>query len=331
VGFPSKFEMGREVSARKQIYRTKLIQYVQDYKSIVVVTANHVGSHQIQSIRQELRGRAAILFGKNTLMRMVLREIAETNPDIQNFIPCVKGNCGLVFTNEDIKEIRDVLVNNKVKAPAKAGVIAPNDVTVPPGPTGLDPGQTSFFQALNIGTKIFKGQIEITSKVYLIKKGDKVGSSEAAFLDKLNITPFEYGLVVDTIYSEGAVFDPEVLDLSESDLASKFFSAVRVVAALGLRLGLPNIASLPHSFANAFKKLLALSVQSDYSFSASEKYKEYLADPAAYMAAHGMSAAPVAAAAGEKEEAEAEPEPEEEEESSDDAGLGMFGDDSDSD
>jgi len=324
--------MVREVSARKKAYRERLISYVQDYKSIIVVTANHVGSHQIQRIRQELRGRAAILFGKNTLMRMVLRDIIETNPDIEKFVPCVKGNCGLIFTNEDIKEIRDVVVNNKVKAAAKSGVIAPNDVTVPPGPTGLDPGQTSFFQALNIGTKIFKGQIEITSKVYLIKKGDKVGNSEAAFLDKLNITPFEYGLVVDTIYSEGAVFEPEVLDLTESDLASKFFSAVRVVASLGLRLGLPNIASLPHSFANAFKKLLALSVQSDYSFEASVKYKEYLADPTAYMAAHGMSAAPAAAAGGEdKSEEAAEPEPEEDEESSDDAGLGMFGDDSDSD
>jgi len=33
-----------------------------------------------------------------------------------------------------------------VGAPARVGLIAPIDVVVPPGNTGLDPSQTSFFQ-----------------------------------------------------------------------------------------------------------------------------------------------------------------------------------------
>jgi large subunit ribosomal protein LP0 len=98
----------------------------------------------------------------------------ETNPEIEKFLPCVRGNCGFVFTNEDVKEIRDVVLGNRVQSIARPGVIAPNDVVVPPGPTGLDPGQTSFFQALNIATKIFKGQIEITSKVFIVPVEDVV-------------------------------------------------------------------------------------------------------------------------------------------------------------
>ena len=47
---------------------------------------------------------------------MVLRDYAEQDPTIQSFIPCVRGNCGFVFTNEDIKEIRDVLTANRVSA-----------------------------------------------------------------------------------------------------------------------------------------------------------------------------------------------------------------------
>lgn len=46
-------------------------------------------------------------------------------------------------------------------APAKAGVIAPLDVTVPAQNTSLGPEKTSFFQALAIQTKISKGTIEI--------------------------------------------------------------------------------------------------------------------------------------------------------------------------
>jgi len=323
--------MVREVSARKKAYKARLIQYLDEYKSILVVTANFVGSYHLQKIRSELRGKAILLMGKNTLVRMVLREYAQTHPEINNFIPCIQGNCGLFFTNSDVKEIRDVIVANKVPAAAKPGVFAPNDVVVQPGPTGLDPGQTSFFQALNIATKIFKGQIEITSKVYLVSKGQKVGNSECALLSKLNITPFEYSLVVQSIYTEGAVFSPDVLDLTESDLVAKFFSAVRVTAALGLRLGLPNIASVPHSFANAFKKLLSLSVQSDYTFEAAEPYKEYLADPAKYIAEHGGPAAAAGPAEDAKDE-EAPAEEEEEEESSEGGAVGgLFSEGSDSD
>jgi len=56
-----------------------------------------------------------------------------------------------------------------VSAPAKAGIIAPNDVLVPKGNTGMEPTQTSFLQALNIPSKINKGQVEILSDVNLIK------------------------------------------------------------------------------------------------------------------------------------------------------------------
>ena len=36
----------------------------------------------------------------------------------------------------------------QVGAPARVGLVAPIDVVVPPGNTGLDPSQTSFFQVL---------------------------------------------------------------------------------------------------------------------------------------------------------------------------------------
>merc|ERR1712066_1097329 len=102
-------------------------------------------------------------------------------------------------------------------AAAKAGVIAPCSVTIPKGPTGLDPAQTSFFQALNIATKINKGSIEIINDTEVIKEGNKVGSSEAALLAKLGVKPFQYGLAVKYVY-EGGVFDPSVLKIFVLDL-----------------------------------------------------------------------------------------------------------------
>lgn len=99
-----------------------------------------------------------MLMGKNTLIRRCLRLFAErTGNDQWNILlEILVGNLGLVFTNRDLSEIREVIAEHRVGAPARVGLVAPNDVTIPAGNTGMDPSQTSFFQALNIPTKINK-------------------------------------------------------------------------------------------------------------------------------------------------------------------------------
>lgn len=65
-------------------------------------------------------------------------------------LPRVVGNVGFIFTNGELGDIRDVIEAHRVPAPARVGSLAPIDVMVPPGPTGCDPGQTSFFQVLQV-------------------------------------------------------------------------------------------------------------------------------------------------------------------------------------
>lgn len=233
---------------------------------------------------------------------------------------------GFVFTNGDLAELREKIQKNKVPAPAKSGMFAPVDVIVPPGPTGLDPGQTSFFQALNIGTKISRGSIEIMSSVHLIRKGERVSSSAVSLLTKLNIKPFFFGIVVSMIYEDGSVYDASILDLSEQDLLNKFFNGVSKVAAIGLEIGTPNAATIPHSFANALKKMVSLSLVTEYTFEESAIYK----DPEALAAMAAAAAGGGAAAGGDDEKkddgaAAAAEESEEEEEEQDASAL--FGDD----
>lgn len=152
------------------------------------------------------------------MMKKAMNNMISRKPELSSIIHLVRGNVGFVFTNEDLSEIKDKILENKVPAPARPGTIAPVNVIVPAGPTGMDPGQTSFFQALNIATKIQKGQIEIISDVSLVQEGEKVGNSESVLLQKLNIKPFSYGLVILQVYDKGNVFSPIVLDLTDDDL-----------------------------------------------------------------------------------------------------------------
>lgn len=242
------------------------------------------------------------------------------NPQLEKILPHIKGNVGLVFSKEDPVLVRDKLLDNKVAAPARAGAIAPCDVVVPAQNTGMGPEKTSFFQALNIPTKIAKGTIEIVSDVPLIKTGDKVGQSEATLLQMLNITPFAYGLVVENIYDQGAVFAPSVLDITDAQLLAKFSEGVAAVAAVSLNINYCTQASVPHSILNGFKNVLAVAVQTDITFPAAEMAKKYLEDPTAF----AVAAAPAAESAAVETQKEVAKEESEDEESDEDMGFGLF-------
>jgi len=221
-----------------------------------------------------------VVKAKNTLIRRCLRLNSEKHQEWMGILPYIKGNMGFVFTNHDLNEVRNTIIENKVPAQAKSGTFAPVDVYVPAGPTGLDPGQTSFFQALNIGTKIARGSIEIINTVHLIKAGDKVTSSAVALLGKLDIKPFFYGVVVKQIYENGAVYPVHILDVTPDELLEKFLSGVRKIAALGLAIGYPTEASIPHSLSFGMKKLFALSFSTAYKFKESEALVKAAAAPA---------------------------------------------------
>jgi len=307
-----------EKFARKAEFFTRLQTYLEEYAKAFIVLADNVGSAQMQRIRKALRGKGVVLMGKNTMMRKAIRMILEANPKLEKLLSHIYGNIGFIFTNNDLVEVRKIINDNRVGAPAKAGAIAPVDVIVPAGPTGLEPSQTSFLQALNIASKIAKGQIEILSDVPLLKKGDKVGPSEATLLAKLNIRPFSYGLETRVIYDNGSIYDAAVLDVTFDDILKKFLGAANNVAAVSLAIGFPTYVSVPHSLHNAFKKVLSISLETDYSIKEAEKIKEYLANPDAFKSAPpAASSASAPAAASKKEE-----EPEEEE---GDMGFGLFG------
>jgi len=322
--------MSRKVPEDKLAYREKFLGYLREYKRILIVGADNVGSNHFQRIRTDLRGDAVILMGKNTVVRKILRSVEKEFPQHQQLLPKLYGNLGFVFTNADIGAIRRKILENKVGAPARVGAISPCDVVLQPGPTGLDPGQTAFLQALNIPTMIVKGQIEIKNPVDLIKEGNRVSPSQAALLVKLGLRPFKYGLTVLHVYDEGTFFEAKILDVNESDLIKDFQQGVKNIAAISLRIGHPTIASIPHSVVFGYKKIFSISMATSYTIKGTAQIKKLLEDPEALAAALAASsnAAPAPGGAVKPEAKQEEVKEEEKEEEEEEMGAGgLFGDD----
>lgn len=305
-------------SEKKIEYFNKLHQLLTENKSLFLVGVDNVSSQQLHEVRKALRGEASVLMGKNTMVRRAFRTFVQELPDLERLLPYIKGNVGFVFTNGDLKTIREVILANRVAAPARAGAVAPEDVYVPAGNTGMEPGKTSFFQALGVPTKITRGTIEITSDVQVCSTGNRLGASEATLLNMLNISPFTYGLSVEQIFDDGQVFTPEILDITDDELIGQFSSAVRQIAQISLATSIPTLPAVSHWLINNYKNLLSVSIASGYTYEGSEAVKDRIANPDAY-----ASAAPAAAASASSEAAPAAAE-ESEEESDEDMGMGLF-------
>ena len=307
------------------------------YDKILFVEVDNVTSKQICIMRRSIRELGGkMIMGKNTHMKAAIQDLMteptendedyeqkkatwKPRPYLAQVREQLKLNIGMILTNGDLSAIKEILDTQVREAPARVGAIAPKEVIVPPGPTGMDPKQTSFFQALNIATKIVKAQIEIVNPVTIIAEGDKISQSQAALLDKLKIRPFEYKMHIKTVLDNGKLYDAKVLSITSDDVLECFTAGSANLTALSLGSGYIIPSAAPHLIINAFKNLAGAAIAADYSFPAVDALKAAAA--AAPASGGGAAAASTTAAAA------AEPEKEEEEEEEEIDMGGMFGDD----
>jgi len=311
----------KKTKARKCVLWDEIQDACRKYNKALFVNTDNVTSKQISTMRKSFRAQKAVLIcGKNTMMRKAItalltppeegdEDYAEKKanfvdrPHLEKVKGELRGNISIIFTNGELLDVADILDSQVREAPAKAGALAPKDVTIKAGPTGLDPRQTGFFGQLGIGTKIVKAQIEILNDVKVINEGDKITPGQASLLDKLKIRPFEYKMNIKKLMMDGNIFDAAVLRITPSVVIEKFQKAAGNITALSLGSGYVTPAAAPHLIMHAFKNLAAISFATDFSFPEAAALKSAASAAPAQAAAGGGAAA---AKAVEKEESEEE-------------------------
>jgi large subunit ribosomal protein LP0 len=141
----------------KQARKDKVWENTQEacakYSKCLFVNVDNVTSKQICVMRKMFREIGAnMIMGKNTLMRKAIKEMIDedeqngkSRPQLEMIRDRLQLNTGLIFTDGDLSGIKQIIDTQVREAPAKIGTLANADVTVPAGPTGMDPKQTSFF------------------------------------------------------------------------------------------------------------------------------------------------------------------------------------------
>lgn len=192
-----------------------IVDILDSYESVGVVNLAGIPSRQLQSMRRDLHGTAQLRVSRNTLM---VRALDEADADLGQLENLVEGQVGLIGTNDNPFGLYKELEASKTPAPINAGEVAPNDIVIPEGDTGIDPGPfVGELQQVGADARIQDGSIQVLSDSTVLEAGEEVSAQLANVLSELEIEPKEVGLDLRGVYSDGVLFDPEdlAIDIDE--------------------------------------------------------------------------------------------------------------------
>jgi len=175
----------------------ELSELIKSKRSILIASIKNIPASQFQEIGKKLRGKAVIKVPKKNLIFMALnhsKSIKESEKD--KIKEQIQDSVAILFSDLDCFDLALELVKNKSPAKAKVGQEAPEDITIPAGPTDLVPGPViSELGALGIQIQIEKGKILIKEPKIIAKKGEKISQGAADLMSKLDIKPFSIGFI----------------------------------------------------------------------------------------------------------------------------------------
>lgn len=214
-----------------------LSNLINEYNVVAFASLNKVRAAQLQELAKRFRSDIFMKVSKNILVKRALEQ--SNKPNIQDLTEHLKGSNTLLFTNMNPFTLSLTLEKNKIRTTAKAGDIAPEDIIIPAGNTGLPPGPAiSELNDAGIRTRIEAGSVWVIRETTVAKKGEEIQPRIASVLSKLDIKPLEVGLRVAAAYEDGLVFPTDQL--------------------------LPNIEALRVQFADAATHAHNLAMASSY-------------------------------------------------------------------
>ena len=236
-----------------------IVEMIESYDSVGVVNIAGIPSRQLQEMRRDLHGTAELRVSRNTLL---VRALEEVNDGLEGLTEHIAGQVGLIGTDSNPFSLYQELEASKTPAPIGAGEIAPNDIVVPEGDTGVDPGPfVGELQSIGADARIQEGSIQVLSDSTVLEAGGEVSQELANVLNELGIEPKEVGLDLRGVFSDGVLFAPEELEIDVEEYEQDIAAAASRAFNLSVNAEYPTATTLPTMLQTATgdAKSLALS------------------------------------------------------------------------
>ncbi len=251
------------VPRRKVEIVEETIELLKRYKVIGVADLHKVRSGLLQDLRRQLRGRVVIKCIKNTLLRRAMEELKL--PRAREFFEQIPGSNIFIFSNMNPFKLSLFLQRNKVRVIAKPGDVAPEDITVPAGNTGLAPGPIlSRFGQVGIRTRIESGSIWVVEDTVVARAGEKISEDLATILARLGIKAAEMGLTLKAAYEDGRIITREELMVDLEAVREQLRKAAAVSLQVAVRAAYPTPETIVYLLSMARENALKVAVEGGY-------------------------------------------------------------------
>lgn len=253
-------EKTTKAGGRRKENAKKVIELAKKYPIIGVVDMTCLPTPQLQRMRAQLRGQVEIFMAKKKVMQKAIADIKdmtairELNQYMEKALPA------LLLTKENPFKLFKILKQNKSKAPAKAGQLAPNDIIVPAGPTPFAPGPViGELGALGIKTGVEGGKIAIKADTVVCKAGQMINDKVASLLLRLGIEPMEIGLDLKVVYEKGVLYPKNVLDIDETKFMNDLLAAISQAYNLAIEAAYTSKDTTEELLMKAFREARAVA------------------------------------------------------------------------
>jgi large subunit ribosomal protein L10 len=232
--------MQRQVLREKAKNVNEIREIIQKYQSIGIASLFKVRASQLQELRRKLAKNAYIHVIKNSLMERAISDF-KADTSVKELKDYLQGPNLFLFTNLNPFKLALILERSKIKAFAKAGDLAAEDVVVPAGNTGLAPGPIiSQLGSVGIPTRIESGSVWINHDTVVAKDGEIISQSLAPILSKLNIKSVEMGLKLKVVYDNGILIPENQLSLDLDEYRKDLGEAYAQAMKLSLNAAVPT-------------------------------------------------------------------------------------------
>ncbi|MFB6093745.1 MAG: 50S ribosomal protein L10 [Halanaeroarchaeum sp.] len=237
----------------------EITDLLEDFESVGVVDVEGIPSRQLQEMRSELHGEATLRMSRNTLLGRALEEANEGLPALLEYLT---GHVGLIGTNDNPFALFKHLEESKTPAPINAGEIAPNDIVIPAGDTGMDPGPfVGDLQSIGANARIEEGSIQVLEDSTVVEEGEEVSADVANVLAELGIEPKEVGLDLRAVYADGVLFEADELALDVAEYRADLVSAAAGARNLSINAGYPTERTVSTMLAKGSGEAKSLGLQ----------------------------------------------------------------------
>jgi large subunit ribosomal protein L10 len=262
---------GKKINSRTSYPERKVKLYndlqglAKSYNVIALSKMTKVRSAQLMAIRKKFRKDIKIITIKNKVAQKSFEKIFDDVKGLDFLNKELEGQCALMFTNISPFKLNLTFDKNKIFLAAKGGDIAPNELVVPAGNTGINPGPVlSEFKESKVPTKIDQGTIWVSKDTTVAKPGDIISQKLAALLSKLNIKPIEAGVAVNFAISEGLQFKEKDLKIVIEDYVQDLVKSFQEALVLSVEAVYFNKESMPLILQKAKQHAISLSTESAY-------------------------------------------------------------------